>query len=487
MKRKIFNVLVIIFLLLVMTSCTDKSMVPAEKLTIYTINDFHGALLEDDGKYGVARLGEYIMNAKKTKPNETIVLSAGDMFQGSGLSYYSHGEDVVELMNMIEFDAMAIGNHEFDWSLDTILEYRDGNKKNGEADFPFLGANIIQKSTRDLPEYVEPYTVIERGGLTIGIIGYIGYGLEDDIATQMVENYEFSQPVDVIGDYAETLRTKEDCDVVIALGHDGSEATNSGLASLTGDERIDAIVNGHLHANDVDMITSADGRKIPVVQAGSSGEYVGVISFSVNQETKTLSNPGVITVEMDKKITPNQKILKFVEDLEEETAPFFGRVIGKAETKITVFDVRQWGPNILQEKMNVDVAFANTGGIRADAFPIEALEDVTVAKIYQIMPFDNIVKTCKLKGADIKKVLNLSGMNVSQTIERIDGKLYINGKELLDDEYYSVATIDYVFDKPEYPFLKGIDITNDGLLYRDLMIEVIEELTASNQKWNPKN
>lgn len=483
MKRKFLISILSVFLLLVVTSCGSNEI--AEKLTIFTINDFHGAILSDDGNYGMARLGDYIMKAKKEAPHETLVLSAGDMFQGSGLSYYSEGESVVELMNMIEFDAMAIGNHEFDWSLNTILEYRDKNLENGEANFPFLGANIIDKNTNELPEYVEPYTIIERGGLTIGIIGYIGYGLESDIATKMIENYEFLKPAPIVGELSKELRTKKDCDVVIALGHDGSDATNAELASLTGESRIDAIVNGHLHANDFEVLNSKDGRKIPVVQAGSSGEYVGKIVFNVDPETKTLSNPGVATIEMKKNYSENSKLLNYIEEIEKKVAPLFNRVIGIADKDISVYDIRKWGPNILQKELNVDVAFANSGGIRADAFPIKAGEEVTVAKVYQIMPFDNTIKTCKLLGSDIKKLLNVSGLNISESITRVDGKILINGNELKEDEYYKVATIDYVFDKSEYPFYKGIEATNDGKLYRDLMIEVIEKVTANNEKWNP--
>lgn len=483
MKRKTLFIILNILLLLLITGCVNNK--PAEKLTILTVNDFHGAILSNEGKYGMARLGDYIMKAKKEAPNETLVLSAGDMFQGSGLSYYSEGESVIDLMNMIEFDAMAIGNHEFDWSLDTILEYRDGNKKNGEAKFPFLGANIIEKSTKELPEYIDPYTIIERGGLTIGIIGYIGYGLENDIAPIMVNEYEFLRPAPIVAEYASKLRNEKNCDVVIALGHDGSDATNSELATLTGDARIDAIVNGHLHANDVDMINSADGRKIPVVQAGSSGEYVGKIIFTVDQETKTLSNPGVATVEMKSSYSENSKLLTYIEKLEEELAPVFNKVLGVAEEEITVHDIRRWGPNILQKELNVDIAFTNSGGIRSDAFPIKAGEEVTIAKIYQIMPFDNTIKTCKLLGSDIRKLLNVSGLNISDSYARVDGKIIINGKELINEEYYVVATLDYVFDKTEYPFDKGIDVTNDGKLYRELMIEVIEKSTSNNQKWNP--
>ncbi len=486
MKKNVLIFILVILSVFLLCGCTDKSLEPADKLTIYTVNDFHGAISSTNGKYGVARLGDYIMKAREEAPNETIVVSAGDMFQGSGLSYYNRGADVIEMMDIIGFDAMAIGNHEFDWSLDTILAYRDGNKKNGEADFPFLGANIIDERCGDLPEFVEPYTVFERGGLTIGIIGYIGYGLESDIAVKMVENYRFSMPSEVVSKYATELRTDKNCDVVIAVGHDGSSATNNALANLSGTSRVDAIVNGHLHAEAVDMIVSSDGRKVPVVQASSSGECVGVISFDVNQETKTLSNPLAATVNMGSSKSENSKLLQYIEKLKEETEPYFGRVIAETDTKISVYDVRKWAPNVLQCATYTDVAFVNSGGIRDDAFPISKNEKITVGKIYQIMPFDTIVKICKLKGSDIKKLLNAGGLLFSDTIVQQGSTLYINGRVLNNDEYYSVATIDYVFDKAEYPFLNGIDIENNGILYRDILIEELERLTSLGERWNPK-
>lgn len=218
------------------------------------------------------------------------------------------------------------------------------------------------------------------------------------------------------------------------------------------------------------MITTIDGRKVPVVQAESSWEYVGIINFELNQENKTLSNSSVLTIEMTSSKSQNNSLNKYVKKLEKETAPLFNKVIGTSETKITVYDVRQWGSNILQKELNVDIVFANSGSIRAHAFLIYANQDITIAKIYQIMPFDNLIKTCKLLGSDIKKLLKNSGLVASESFIRSGSEIIINGKTLFDDQYYNVATIDYVFNKTEYPFLKGIDITNSDKLYRDLMI-----------------
>ncbi len=485
MKKKFLNIIFLIVCLFILVGCSDKSLLPAEKLTIYTINDFHGAIQDDDGKYGISRLGNYIMTEKEKRPNEVVVLSAGDMFQGTGLSYYSKGLSVVEMMNTIGFDAMAIGNHEFDWGLDTILNYRDGKSNNGEANFPILGANILYEDTNELPEYVDPYTIIERGGLTIGIVGYIGYGLEDSIATKMIDEFYFAMPVDVVAPLVTEMRLQKGCDVVIAVGHDGSDANNKALANLSGDAKIDAIVNGHLHLESASFVTSTDGRKVPVVQAGSSGECVGVINFEVNQETQSISNPTVTTVTMDGSKPTNSKLDKYIDKIVKDTEPFFGRVLGVAGEKISVSSVRLWAPNVVQKYMSVDVAFVNSGGIRADAFPINKDEEVDVAKVYQIMPFDNIIKTCELKGSDIRKILNNSNIMYSNTVVRDGSKIFINGKELDNDTYYTVATVDYLFDKTEHPFQKGQNIKNEGILYRDLLIQAIEETTKNNEKWNP--
>ena len=101
MKRKYFLVSVVFLLVILLTSCTNSSMTPADKLTIYSVNDFHGAIQENEGKFGISRLGNFIMQAKQENPNEVVVVSAGDMFQGTGISNYNKGLNVIEMMNII--------------------------------------------------------------------------------------------------------------------------------------------------------------------------------------------------------------------------------------------------------------------------------------------------------------------------------------------------------------------------------------------------
>ena len=131
-------------------------------VTFLSVNDFHGALEASDGEFGAARMGGYIISRHNENPNGTVLLSAGDMFQGTGISNYRHGRDTLTFMNALGFDAMSLGNHEFDWTLDEVLKYLDGNKANGEASFPFLGCNVIDTRTNELPEHILPYTIIVK-------------------------------------------------------------------------------------------------------------------------------------------------------------------------------------------------------------------------------------------------------------------------------------------------------------------------------------
>ena len=205
----------------------DVSLVPKQTmkliLRILTVNDFHGALAETDGEAGAARMGKYLIDQRNLNPNETIVLSAGDMFQGTGISNYRRGLDVIKWMNAVKFDAMAIGNHEFDWGIEEILKYRDGDLTNGEADFPLLGANIFQKTNKQILPNTQAYTIINKGHLKVGIVGYIGYGLESDIAVGMVKDYKFESIPTTIAPIIEDLRKNKEVDIIIALGHDGSD------------------------------------------------------------------------------------------------------------------------------------------------------------------------------------------------------------------------------------------------------------------------
>lgn len=157
--------------------------------------------------------------------------------------------------------------------------------------------------------------------------------------------------------------------------------------------------------------------------------------------------------------------------------PVFGRVIGNTNEYVDRYGAADWAATALKEYATTDIAVINIGGIRAQAFPIEQGTNITVSKIYEIMPFDNVLKTVDLKGSDVRILVNKSDFVMSSNVyqDRATGLIYINGEVLDNDKMYSVATIDYIFDKPENPFLGGENISNTGILFRDILIQTVEK------------
>lgn len=439
-------------------------------IVIYSLNDFHGALNQDEGEFGMSRIAAFLKKEQAKEYQTTIILSAGDMFQGSALSNYKYGLDVINIMNYINFDAMTLGNHEFDWGLDKMGLYKDDDKTNGEADFPFLGCNIFEKETNELVDFVDPYVIFERDDYKFAVVGYMGYGLEDSIATSMIKDYYFDDPVKCVSDAVYEIRSNDLADFVIAVGHDGSDSVNQQLANLTGDYQVDAIFNGHTHNSYTKVLTSIDARRIPVVQAGTAGELLGKIVLSVHKENQSIDSVLSENVSM-----ATGKLDPFVEEYlaqaNEEVAPFFKRVIGQAGRDLnSKYTITDWAVETIKNSTGADIAFTNLGGLRASAFPIKEGADITVEKLYEIMPFDNAIKLVTMKGYDIQLMFNV-------------GDFIHTDLEIDPDKEYRVAAIDYIFDNDSYLFNKGTDIEVTGLLFRDVMIEAIEKNTEKGLKW----
>ena len=140
------------------------------------ITDFHG-YLQNSGKLKdgtsitqqrAAVLAEQIKTIRKANPN-TVLLSGGDMFQGTPLSNVLKGRPVIDFMKNLHFDAMALGNHEYDWGIESVINPKSATLKS--TTIPVLAANVYDKTTGKTVQYVKPYVLLERGGVKIGIIG----------------------------------------------------------------------------------------------------------------------------------------------------------------------------------------------------------------------------------------------------------------------------------------------------------------------------
>lgn len=228
------------------------------KIDILQINDFHGALKEDGKNIGAAKLVNEIKRAKQANPN-TIVLSAGDNYQGSAVSNLLYGEPVAQMMKEAGIMYSAVGNHEFDWGLDKIKSWENTSK------IPFIASNIYDKNTKKPVSWADPYKIIEIDGIKVGIIGLTTPQTAYQTKPENVADLEFKDPVKVATELVPVVK-KEGADIVVLLTHYGTfqdkntkeitgEAVN--LASV---KNVDGIITSHTH-----QIVSGTINDVPIV------------------------------------------------------------------------------------------------------------------------------------------------------------------------------------------------------------------------------
>lgn len=437
---------------------------------VYYLNDFHGSILENDDQMGFAKIANLIMTKKEENPNQTLFLAGGDMLQGSLLSNYFDGASTMAMLNLMELDAFVIGNHEFDWGLDVVLQYFDENSDAPvHADFPFLGANVIEKATGERPEGLDAYTIIEKQGFKIGVIGTMGYGLESSIAASRIADYEFQDPVEWTAHYAAYLRTIEDVDLVLAVTHGDDNYFNNSVAALTGDERVDGIYNGHTHQSYIETI-SRTGINAFVMQSASNGRYVGYTNYAfVNgvYSSYTTNNYKSSNEPLLRSVQPDMQAL--IDSYVDQVSGLINTTIITAGEYLDNSNLTKYMAQIMRVKTNSDIAFHNYGGTRTT---VKQGTPMTVSLAYEIFPFDNVIKTTELLGSTINSMLSYSSWGSDTNITTFD-----------NNTYYKVATNDYIYDGNPNTFNSGKNAVNTGILLRDLFVEVLEDFRDAGHSY----
>ncbi|HHX78988.1 MAG TPA: bifunctional metallophosphatase/5'-nucleotidase [Acholeplasmataceae bacterium] len=477
--KKIVSIITILLLSLGLLACIKTPVEDDPKIDIkegqvaismYGVNDLHGAIFEENGEPGIAKISTYLKEKRAENEEGTLIFSAGDMFQGTAVSSLTKGRVVVDAMNEIGFDAMGIGNHEFDWGISDIEKFLDGDAETNKMNFPLLGANIIEKATGEAVPFTKPYTVIEKAGLKIGVVGAIGDYQETSILTSIIAPYEFTDTYAALVRNIKILRESEHCDIVVALVHDDTSAINEKLALLKGNERIDAIFNGHTHRYYAYETSRDNDVALPVVQSGSNGNYVGVINLVYDYDLKKVVTVSAENVNVARRSLKDDKaILNIFKDYQ-SYIDIANEKLGKAGMQIDKGDFTQWAVKALQEENNADAAFINSGGIRS-GFPLYSGSEVTYGSIFKMMPFDNKIVITYLTGSEIKAQL-------SNLVSHVK-----DGLELDDNKVYKVATIDYVYEKPSYRLQGGTNTILSDILFRDKLVDAVRHNIEKNGSW----
>lgn len=249
----------------------------AQDLVILHTNDTHSQIIPQvtglgKGLGGYERREEYIKKIRAEHPN-VLLVDAGDFSQGSPYFSLFKGDVEIALMNALEYDVACIGNHEFDNGQQELT------RRIKNANFPILCANY-DLSRSPLKEVVKPYTIIEKGGKRIGVIGLL-INLRGLVSPANFETISYQHPISILNKLALKLKHEEKCDLIIALTHcgyhEGSDNNPGDIKLAQESENVDIIIGGHSHTNlkQAEIFKNKLGKDVIVLQDGEKGEHVG--------------------------------------------------------------------------------------------------------------------------------------------------------------------------------------------------------------------
>ncbi|WP_457587200.1 5'-nucleotidase C-terminal domain-containing protein [Ensifer canadensis] len=461
------------------------------ELNILHINDLHSRIesinkfdstcsTEEEGKNecfgGVARLKSLIDQKRQDLSGKNVLLlNAGDNFQGSLFFTTYKGLAEAEFLNLMKFDAMTVGNHEFDESEDGLVGFLE------KVEFPVVTANVLPSYKSKIGDRIKPSIVLEVGGQKVGIVGAVAN-----------DTPELSSPGPdiLIGDDVATTTAaveelkKQGVDKIIALTHVGYPRDLAAIAKIPD---VDVVVGGHSHSllSNTDekaegpyptMVDNPGGYKVPVVQAGSYSKYLGdlVVTFDDKGVVKAAKGDPIL---VDSSIKPDQSVLTRVAELAKPIEELRSKIIGKTEAPIDgsrdncrakECEMGSLVADAMLDRVKgqgVTIAITNGGGLRAS---IDA-GDVSMGEAITVLPFQNTVATFQLKGADIKEALE----NGLSKLEEAGGR------------FPQVAGLKYSFDRSEPVGSRVVSVeVKDGEAYGPLDPAKTYSLVTNNYMRN---
>lgn len=374
-------------------------------LRIISSNDFHGAFEARADGNGVAWGGApwfagaiVAARAECTPPAcVSLWLDGGDEFQGTPASNLTFGASVVDLFSRLGLSASALGNHEFDWGVDSL------RARMRQAPYAILGANVRDTAGRDVP-WIRNDTLIELPGVRVGVIGIATVETPRVTRASNVAALRFVDPVPVVDAHARALRARG-ADVVVVIAHAGAFCDRGTATGCEGEivdlanrvtEKVDAIVSGHTHSRVATVV-----RGIPIVQARSRGMAIGVIDLPVGGA----GTPAVEVRDVGRgSVAADSVASALTAAVVARTAERFSAPVATIAERMEP-GLRGTLGNLVADAQRYaaagDVAVMNRGGVRA---PLGA-GTATRGALFEVQPFGNVLVRIRLRGADLRDYL----------------------------------------------------------------------------------
>ena len=463
-------------------------------LTVLHVNDLHARLepfapaTDAPVVGGMARIAAKAFAIRAEQPGKVLLLSAGDMIHGTNIANLFGGRSVIETMNLAGFDAMTLGNHEFNYGQEALLALGE------QALFPFLGANITNAEGQP---YVKPYIIKEVNKLKVAILGLSAEETPVVTHPKNVAGMTFADPIATAKELVKIQEIQE-ADLILALTHIGAELDRQLAAEVP---EIDVIVGGHSHT----QIDKAEkiGETL-YVQAGEHGKYLGRLDLTVTNGQVVSSN--YLLLPVDANATPVAGIQAVIDTYNASLKDMMNVVVGEAYTNLygAREEVRTSETNlgnlvadIMRQAVGADIAFENGGGIRASI----AQGEVTVGDIFTVLPFDNTLVLIEVTGEQIMQALEVgvgkypaqlggflqvSGMSFVFDPSKPEGQRVVSatvgGAALDRAKMYTLAVNDFMAAGGDgYVMFKGAKVlAHTGEMLRDVAVRYFQSVKGVN-------
>ena len=421
----------------------------SREINIYSINDTHGAFTRGEKNAscaGMAYIGDYLKKKKDNDYNNTILISPGDMWQGGVESNNTKGKIMVDAMNIIGFDCMAIGNHEFDWGKEYIIQ----NSK--LANFPFIASNIFYSNGSYISDFASPSIMLNKGGINIGIIGSCREDMGSSISGSIASEFSFPSPINFIKEESNKLR-EQGADVIILVTHDEGcdDSGNLGSNYSTKYSTL-CTTNSTYNKKYIDcMFFSHDHRVkygydngVPFVEGGCDGKYISNIKLSLTKNSSgytlnsaTVDNPEYainVCLTENKEITElkTNKYKDIIGDTNKVIYTFTKSYDKYAFAKIICQAMYWYINNNIDQFGGIEVSLTshNYAGVRSTV----SAGDFTLSNLTEVCPFDNLLVIQKSTKTQVN---NIKNSNFLCTYDE-------NNITYDSSGYATIATISYV-------------------------------------------
>ena len=432
-------------------------------LRVLATSDLHGQLEPRVWEWsqgrpvgGVAAMKPWLDSLARACGCTTIRLDAGDQMQGTALSNATYGRGTVDALNALGLDAAAIGNHEFDWSIDTLRQ------RMKEAKYTFVSANITNTGGTARPDWAMPWTLVTKYGTRIAVIGLTTTQTPTATAPRNVQGLAFGGGAAAIKRYLPEARAAADFVVVVA--HAGAVCDSGGgcsgeifdVARQLDSGSVDLIVAGHSHTR---VNTVVNG--IPIVEAQSSGRSIGVVDF-VRVGGRREVRIQLVTPYADQ-VRPDAALTEALGRQQQAVRNLTERTVGRLK-----FPLKREGDEYALGRLiadaqrsagRADAAIMNNGGIRADL----PSGPITWGNVYQVQPFQNRLQRLTVKGSVLQEALehcvagdgerqpdcHIAGVEVwydarKPAGKRIDRMRFDHGRMLERDRTYMLVVSDFM-------------------------------------------